>query len=146
MCANIAALTKVTDKTTLMTVINGAVQPLVQLNIPEGFLNPVEDKRVKTTKEEKREKVRKMVLPVPNATCLKHEPRNGLTRILMAAVWLKMSRKYFNEGTVKEACEQFNVRVKQLSRVLTGKKYLGGTQACRQKATAKPPAKQKKDG
>ena len=36
-------------------------------------------------------------------TCLKHEPRNGLTRILTAALWLNMSRKYFNEGTAKEA-------------------------------------------
>ena len=40
MCANIAALAKITDKTTLMSVINGAVQPLVQLNIPEGFFKP----------------------------------------------------------------------------------------------------------
>ena len=141
VCANITALAKITDKTTLMSVINGAVWPLVQINIPEGFLNPVEDKKVKTTKEEKRDKVRKTVLPVPNATCLKHEPRNGLTHILTAAVWLKMSQKYFNEGTVKEACELFNVQAKQLSRVLTGKKYLGGTQAHRCRATDEPPAK-----
>ena len=58
-----------------MSVINGAVWPLVQLNIPEGFLNPMEDKKVKTTEEEKRDKVRKMVLPIPDATCLKHEPK-----------------------------------------------------------------------
>ena len=141
VCANVAALVKITDKTTLMSVINGAVQPLVQLNIPEGFLNPVEEKRAKTTEEEKREKVRKTVLPVPDATCLKHEPINSPTRILMAAVWLKMSRKYFNEGTAKEACERFNVRAKQLSRVLTGKKYLGGTQAHRCRVTDEPPAK-----
>ena len=146
VCANVAALAKITDKTTLMSVINGAVRPLVQLNIPEGFLNPMEDKKAKTTKEEKRDKVRKTVLPIPDTTCLKHEPRNGPTHILMAAVWLKMSQKYFNEGTVKEACELFNVRAKQLSRVLTGKKYLGGTQAHRRKATEEPPAKQKKDG
>ena len=135
VCANVTALAKITDKTTLMSVINGAVQPLVQLNIPEGFLNPMEDTKVKTTKEEKREKVRKMVLPIPDATCLKHEPRNGPTHILMAVVWLKLSRKYFNEGTAKEACERFNVQAKQLSWVLTGKKYLGGTQAHRRRAT-----------
>ena len=124
-----------------MSVINGAVWLLVQLNIPEGFLNPVEDKKVKTTKEEMREKVRKTVLPIPDATCLKHEPRNGPTHILTAAVWLKMSRKYFNEGTAKEACERFNVQAKQLSWVLTGRKYLSGTQARRHRATDEPPAK-----
>ena len=144
VCANVAALAKITDKSTLMSVINGAVRPLVQLNIPEGFLNPIEDKKALTSEEEKKEKVKKTVLPIPDATCLKHEPRNGPTRILTAAVWLKLSRKYFNEGTVREACERFNVRAKQLSRVLTGRKYLGGTQARKRKATDEPPAKRKK--
>ena len=143
VCANISALAKVTDKATLLSVINGAVRPLVQLNVPEGFLNPIEDKKAKMTEVEKREKIRKMVLPVPNGTCLKHEPRNGPTRILTAAVWLKMSKKYFNEGTAKEACEHFDIRAKQLSRVLTGKKYLGGTQARKRKATEELPVRRK---
>ena len=144
VCANVAALAKITDKTTLMAVINGAVRPLVQLNVPEGFLNPIEDKKALTSDEEKKEKVKKTVLPVPDATCLKHEPRNGPTGILTAAVWLKLSRKYFNEGTAKEVCERFLVRAKQLSRVLTGRKYLGGTQAHKRKTTDEPPAKRKK--
>ena len=139
VCANVSALAKVTDKTTLLAVINGSIRPLVQLNIPEGFLNPVEDRRAKTMEEERQEKVRKTVLPIPNAPCLAHEPRNGPTRILAAAVWLKMNRKYFNEGMAKEACERFDVRAKQLSRVLTGRKYLGGTQARKCKATEELP-------
>ena len=53
VCANISALAKVTDKTTLLAIINGAIRPLVQLNIPEGFLNPVEDRWAKTTEEER---------------------------------------------------------------------------------------------
>ena len=144
VCANVSALMKVTDKATLLSVINGAVCPLVQLNIPEGFLNPVEDKKAKTTEEEKREKVRKTVLPIPNAPCLAHELQNGPTRILTAAVWLKMFKKYFNKGMVTEACERFDVRAKQLSRVLTGKKYLGGMQAHKCKATKEPPVRWKK--
>ena len=144
VCANVAALAKITDKINLMTVINGAVRPLVQLNVPEGFLNPLEDKKAPTSEEEKKEKVKKTVLPVPDATCLKHEPQNGLTRILTAVVWLKLSCKYFNEGTAKEVCKRFLVRAKQLSRVLTGRKYLGGTQARKRKTTDEPPAKRKK--
>ena len=144
VCANVSALAKVTDKATLLLVINRAVHPLVQLNVPEGFLNPIEDKKAKMTKEEKKEKVRKTVLPIPNAPCLAHEPRNGLTHILAAAIWLKMSKKYFNEGTAKEVCEWFDVCAKQLSRVLTGKKYLGGTQARKCKATEEPPVRRKK--
>ena len=144
VCANISALAKITNKTTLHTVINGAVRPLVQINIPEGFLNPVEDKRPKTTEEERWEKVQKMVLPVPNAPCLAHKPKNGPTHILAAAVWLKLNHKYFNEGMAKEACDRFEVRAKQLSRVLTGRKYLGGTQAKKHKATDEPPVQRKK--
>ena len=146
VCANVSALAKVTDKATLLSIINSVVWPLVQLNIPEGFLNPVEDKRAKMTEEERREKVRKTVLPIPNAPCLAHEPRNGPTLILAAAVWLKMSCKYFNEGMAKEACEWFDVRAKQLSRVLTGRKYLGGTQARKRKATKELVRRKKTDG
>ena len=144
VCVNVAALAKITDKTTLMAVINGAVWPLVQLNVPEGFLNPIEDKKALTSEEEMKEKVKKTVLPIPDVTCLKHEPRNSPTQILTAAVWLKLSCKYFNEGTVKEARERFLVRAKQLSHVLTGRKYLGGTQARKRKTTDEPPAKCKK--
>ena len=57
VCANISTLAKITDRATLHTVINGAVWPLVQINIPEGFLNPVEDRQLKTTEEERQEKV-----------------------------------------------------------------------------------------
>ena len=138
VCANVSALVKVTDKATLLSVINGAVRPLVQINIPKGCLNPVEDKWTKTTEEEKREKVRKTVLPIPNAPCLAHKPRNGPTDILTAAVWLKMLRKYFNKGTAKEACEWFDVRAKQL--------YQGGTQARKRKATEEPVKRKKTDG
>ena len=144
VCANISTLAKVTDKATLLSVINGAVCLLVQLNVPEGFLNPIEDKKAKTTEEEKREKVRKTVLPIPNTPCLAQKPQNSPTCILAAAVWLKMSKKYFNEGTVKEACEQFDVHAKQLSRVMTGKKYLRGTQACKRRATEEPLVRCKK--
>ena len=56
------------------------------------------------------------------------QPKNGPTRILAVALWLKLKRKFFSEGTVKEACQLFNIRAKQLSRIITGCKYLGGTQ------------------
>ena len=144
VCANISTLAKITNKTTLHTIINGAVRPLVQINIPKGFLNPVEDRRPKTTEEERWEKIRKMVLPVSNAPCLAHKLKNSPTHILAVAVWLKLNRKYFNEGTAKEACDRFEVRAKQLSRVLTGRKYLGGTQAKKRKATDEPPVRRKK--
>ena len=71
-------------------------------------------------------KIEKMVLPKHNTVCLAHEPKNGPTKILTTAVWLKLWQKYFNQGTGMEACQLFNVQAKQLLRVLTGRKYLGG--------------------
>ena len=66
-----------------------------------------------------------MIVPTPNAPCLAHEPRNSPTCVLAVAVWLKLNRKYFNEGTAKEACDRFKVRAKQLSRVLNREEILG---------------------
>ena len=57
VCTNISALAKITDRVTLHTVINGAVRPLIQINIQEGFLNPIEERRPKMTEEERWEKV-----------------------------------------------------------------------------------------
>ena len=91
-----------------------------------------------------------MILPAANAPCLAHEARNGPTHVLAVAVWLKLNCKYFNEEMAKEACDQFEVRAKQLSRVLTGRKYLGGTQSKKCKATEtattaqEPPTQRKK--
>ena len=105
--------------------MQSVVQPLVQMHLLEGFLDPVEDKWPKTTEEEHLLKIEKMVLSKHNTVCLAHEPKNGPMRILTAAVWLKLRRKYFNQGTAKKACQLFNIQAKQLLGVLTGRKYLG---------------------
>ena len=55
------------------------------------------------------------------------EPWFGPTRLLAAAVWLCLKHKFFNGGMAKEACTTFEVQVKQLSKLLLGKVYLGGT-------------------
>ena len=78
-----------------------------------------------------------MILPRHKAACFKHKLKNGPMRILAVAVWLKLRRKYFSTGMAKEACEIFQVRVKQLSRVLTGHKYLGGKKPSVQKEWGK---------
>ena len=113
--------------------------------MPEGFLDPVKDKEPQTSEQELAEKVEKTILPRHKAACFKHKPKNGPMRILAAAVWLKLKRRYFSMGMAKEACELFQVRAKQLSRVLMGCKYLGGKKTPAQKGKGKkrkdaPPA------
>ena len=73
-------------------------------------------------------KLKKVLLPKNNTVAMEHQPKNGPIRILAVALWLKLNRKFFSEGTAKEACQLFNIRAKQLSHIITGQKYLGGTQ------------------
>ena len=108
--------------------MNAEICPLVQINVPEKFLNLMNDMVPKTMEEQRMEKLGKTILPLHNAACMKHKPKNGPTHILAAAVWLKLKWKFFNTGMAKEACELFEVCVKQLSKVISGRKYLSGTQ------------------
>ena len=73
----------------------------------------------------------KMLLPRSDAAALVWKPPFGPTRLLAAALWLKLKKCYFKEATSKEACSLFNVRPKQLSKILSGKKYTGGTEKCK---------------
>ena len=146
-CADLSSLAKIMDRETLHLVMKAAICPLVQFNVPEKFLNLVEDTRQKTSEEKLQEKLKKVLLPKHNTAAMARQPRNGSTRILAVAVWLKFNRKFFSEGTAKEACELFQVQAKQLSRVLTGRKYLGGSQAQKRKekhGTEKEQPKKKK--
>ena len=69
----------------------------------------------------------KVLLPWVNVACLAKEPIFRPTRLLTAAVWLWLKWKFFNSGMAKEACTTFEVRAKQLSKLMSGKVYLGGT-------------------
>ena len=122
---NMSSLAKITDPDTFQAVLKATACPLIQVNIPDRYLNLVEEPQLKTTVEERLQKLEKVLLPRAGAACLVRELRYGPTRLLAAAVWLHLKCKYFNSGMAKEACEVFEVRVKQLSKLLTGKVYLG---------------------
>ena len=100
--ANLSSLAKVTDRETLKLIIISAVQPLIQMNVPEGVLDPVKDKEPQTLEQELAEKIEKMILSRHKAVCFKHKLKNGPTRILAVAVWLKLKRKYFSTGMAKK--------------------------------------------
>ena len=123
-CANISSLGKIANKETFDTVLKAAIWSPVQVNVPAWYLDLMEDPKAKTAAEITLQKIENMVLPREDAPGIVGSPRNGPTCILAATVWLKMCQKYFNSGTVKEACEAFVVRAKQLSHVLMGQKYL----------------------
>ena len=88
-------------------------------------LSLVQDPPPKTTAEEHLSQLEKVILPWPAS--LTQEPWYGPTRLLAAVVWLCLKCKFFNGSITKEACTTFEVRAKQLSKLLLGKVYLGGS-------------------
>ena len=96
---------------------------MIQINIPEHYLSLVQDPPLKTTAEECLSWLEKVILPWPSS--LTQEPWYRPTRLLAAVVWLHLKCKFFNGGTTKEACTTFEVQAKQLSKLLSGKVYLG---------------------
>ena len=93
---------------------------------PRQIFEPCKDPKPASTAEEVRQKLEKL-LPHSNSASIVHEPKNSPTRLLVAALWLHLRRKYINEGTAKEACTLFNISPKSLSNIMLGKRYASGT-------------------
>ena len=55
--ANISSLAKIADAETLDIVLKAAVRPLVQINVPEKFLNPAANLKLKSSTEERKQKI-----------------------------------------------------------------------------------------
>ena len=59
VAANLSSLAKVTDQETLKLIMKSAVQPLIQMNVPEGFLDPIKNKEPQTSEQELAKKIKK---------------------------------------------------------------------------------------
>ena len=105
--ANISSLAKIANPETFDMVMKAAARLMIQVNVPEHYLSPVQDPPLKTTAEERLSRLEKVILPQP--TSLTQEPWYGPTRLLAAAVWLHLKCKFFNGSTTKEACTTFEV-------------------------------------
>ena len=59
------------------------------------------------------------------------------------ALYLKLQKWFFNEGTQADVADKFQVNTKALSRILTSQRYLGGTQQKAEKRKAQETLKTK---
>ena len=123
--ANISSLAKIADPKTFDMVMKAAARLMIQVNIPECYMSLVQDPPLKTTAEERLSRLEKVIFPRPASVT--QEAWYGPTRLLAAVVWLHLKCKFFNGGITKEACTTFEVPAKQLSKLLSGKVYLGGS-------------------
>ena len=124
--ANIAALARMADADTLDTVLRAAVRPLVQINWPEKYLSPTADPKPTSPNEERKQNIITNLLPNSKAIQIRNEPRNNPTRLLAVVTYFKLKRLFLYEGTMRETEERFHIQSKQLSKLLSGKCYLGG--------------------
>ena len=124
--ANLASLAKNTDPEMFRIILKSSVRPLVQLNLSDDILDPTRDKPAKPQQKAREEMIKKDILPDPNNSRLKKEPANSSTRLLTAAIYVKLRKHLFNEGTQTEAATRFNVKLKALGQILSGRHYLGG--------------------
>ena len=123
--ANMSSLAKIINPETFNMVMKAAARPMIQINVPECYLSLVQDPPLKMTAEERLSQLEKVLLP--QVASLAQEPQYRPTQLLAAAIWLHLKCKFFNGGMAKEACITFEVQAKQLSKLLSGKVYLGGT-------------------
>ena len=72
-----SSLAKITDTETLHLVMNAAIWSLVQLNLPEKFLNLVADPVPMMMEEQRRAKVERTIVPRHDVACMKHKLKNG---------------------------------------------------------------------
>ena len=79
------------------------------------------------TREALREKIVLNLLLNGKRAVLKREPENNPTRLLMVVIYLKLKKKFLNTGTQKECVDLFAVNEKQLSKLVRGRHYQGGS-------------------
>ena len=61
--ANMSSLAKIADPETFDMVMKAATRLMIQINIPECYLSPVQDPTLKTTTEERLSWLEKVLLP-----------------------------------------------------------------------------------
>ena len=115
-------------------ILTAVTAPAIQLVLPPGVTSPATAPQppphqattllgraaiIDATKQK--------VLPDPSAPCLSICNKNTATRVLAAAIYLKLERKYFDSMHSRmEVSTAFRCNVSQLTKALTGVEYHSG--------------------
>ena len=126
-CSLLGRLSRTLNPEQLMIIIKASIRPLIQLNAMARLDTTTTASKPLELPEEQTEHVKLMLKPHPEASLLKKERINSATRLLAAMYVFKILNKFSNGTTQRRMQEEYQVRLKQLSLCLTGRKYLGGT-------------------
>ena len=115
-------------------LLMAATAPAIQLVLPPGITSPAAapppPPHQATTPLGRAaiiDATKQKVLPDPGAPCLRECNKNTATRVLAAAIYSKLERKYFNSTHSRmEVSTAFCCNVSQLTKALTGVEYHSG--------------------
>ena len=126
-CGLLGRLSRTLNPEQLMIIVKASIRPLIQLNAMARLDTTTTASKPSELPEEQTEHIKLMLTPNSEASLLKKEKINSATRLLSATYTFKLLTKFSNGTTQRQMQEEYQVRPKQLSLCLTGRKYLGGT-------------------
>ena len=115
-------------------ILTAAVPPTVHLVLPEGCASPLAappprptNPSMDTGKSEMIIFCKSMVLPDPHSTGLAKYDKKAPTRVLAAALYCQLEKRFFTEKTTRsEIASMFRIMGAQLSKSITGIDYESG--------------------
>ena len=122
-------------------MLTAAVMPTIQVVIPGNLVSPVAtpppQQAAASTALGRSEIITYMklkVLPNPDSPELIAADKNSATRVLVAAIYLKVEHLFFNETSSRmDVATAFRCNLSQLTKAVTGVNYKGGLHHCKPK-------------
>ena len=116
------------------TILKAAVMPTIQIVIPGKLVSPVTAPPPPPTaastalgRLEIIKYTKHRILPNPDSSELAQEEENSTTRVLAAAIYLKIENMFFDETSSRaEIATAFKCNISQLTKAVTGVHYKGG--------------------
>ena len=130
----IAELASLITPEQMTLILAAAVPPTIQLVLPPGTASllstPPPPPTTVATEAGRQDVVRyckKNILPDPAANCFHKCDKKAPTRVLAAAIFCTLERKYFDERTPRaEIATMFQITTAQLMKAVTGVDYESG--------------------
>ena len=144
----IAELASLITPEQMTLILAAAVPPTIQIVLPPGSALPLSTPppppTTATTEAERQNIIKyckKNILPDPAANCFAKVDEKAPTRVLAAAIYCTLERKYFDDKTPRaQVAMMFQVTTAQLMKAVTGVDYMSGphTYIKKRKTSAEP--------
>ena len=115
-------------------LLAASAMPMIQVVVPGQLIRPLSLPQIHQTETstaighaELIKHMKSQILPDPYSSDLSEENENSATRVLAAAVFLKIEKVYFDDITSRmDAARLFHCKVSQLTKAITGIEYKSG--------------------